>query len=103
MPQKELCRQSGLANSPSPAMGRAHFVARFEPSRLNASGRNEAKKQQEQDDLERFMRTFVAEGGDPREAEQEWRRTRSKHAAQSERAKAEGARLSMYQSRMRAV
>jgi hypothetical protein len=49
------------------------------------------------------MRTFVAEGGDPRDAEEEWRRTRSKHAAQSERAKAEGARLSMYQSRMRAV
>jgi hypothetical protein len=61
----------------------------------------EAKKQQEQDDLERFMRTFVAEGGDPREAEEEW--TRSKHAAQSERAKAEAVRLSMYQSRMRAV
>jgi hypothetical protein len=54
-------------------------------------------------DLERFMRTFVAEGGDPRDAEEEWRRTRSKHAAQSERAKAEAARLSMYQSRMRAV
>jgi hypothetical protein len=49
------------------------------------------------------MRTFVAEGGDPREAEEEWRRTRSKHAAQSERAKAEAARLWMYQSRMRAV
>ena len=39
MLQKELYRQSGLANSPSPAMGRAHFVARFELSRLNASGR----------------------------------------------------------------
>ena len=94
MPQKELCRQSGLANSPSPAMGRAHFVARFELSRLKASGSNEAKKQQEQDDLEHFMRTFVAEGGDPREAEEEWRRTRSKHAAQSERAKAEARRAS---------
>ena len=53
-----------------------------------------AKKQQEQDDLERFMRTFVAEGGDLREAEEEWRRTRSKHAAQSERAQAEARRAS---------
>jgi hypothetical protein len=64
---------------------------------------DEAKKQQEADELERFTRTFVAEGGDPLEAEEEWRRTRSEHASQSARAKAEAARLSMYQSRMRAV
>ena len=36
-----------------------------------------AKKQQEQDDLECFTLTFVAEGGDSRDAEEEWRRTRS--------------------------
>ena len=63
----------------------------------------EEKKQREADDLERFKRTFVAEGGDSRDAEAEWRRGRSEHAAQIARAKAEAARLSMYQSRMRAV
>jgi hypothetical protein len=31
----------------------------------------EANKQQAQDELERFTRTFVAEGGDPRDAEEE--------------------------------
>jgi hypothetical protein len=63
----------------------------------------EANKQQEQDELERFTRTFVAEGGDPRDAEEEWRRTCSEQAAQSARAKAEATRLLMYQSRMKAV
>ena len=63
----------------------------------------EAKKQQEADDLERFKWTFVAEGGDPRDAEAEWRRTRSEHSAQIATAKTEAARLSMYQRRMRTV
>jgi hypothetical protein len=63
----------------------------------------EANKQQEQDELERFTRTFVAEGGDPRDAEAEWRRTCSEQAAQSASAKVEAARLLMYQSRMKAV
>ena len=63
----------------------------------------EANKQQDADELERFMRTFVAEGGDPLDAEEEWRRTCSEQAAQSATAKAEAAHLSMYQSRMRAV
>jgi hypothetical protein len=63
----------------------------------------ERKKQQEQDELERFTRAFVAEGGDLRDTEAEWRRTCSEQAAQPARAKGEAARLSMYQSRMRAV
>lgn len=60
-------------------------------------------KQQEQDDLERFTRTFVAEDGHPRDAEEEWRRTCSEQAALSASAKAQAARLLMYQSRMKAV
>jgi hypothetical protein len=92
-------RARSRKGSPSPLC----LEARHPALQRALRGRAEAKKQQEQDDLERFMRTFVAEGGDPRDAEEEWRGTRSKHAAQSKRAKAEGARLSMYQSRMRAV
>jgi hypothetical protein len=63
----------------------------------------EAKKQQEADELEKFVRTFVSEGGDPRDAEAAWRRSRNEHAAQSAQARAQAARREMYQSRMRAV
>jgi hypothetical protein len=63
----------------------------------------EAKKQQEADELERFKRTFVSEGGDPRDAEKEWRRGRSERAAQSAQAKAQAARSEMHRTRMRAV
>jgi hypothetical protein len=63
----------------------------------------EAKRQQEADNLERFKRTFIAEGGRPSDAEKEWRKGRSERAARSAQAKAEAARLSMYKSRSREV
>ncbi len=63
----------------------------------------EEKKQREADDLERFKRQFVAEGGDPGSAEDEWRRTRNDRAAESARAKEQAAHQGMYQSRMWAV
>ncbi len=63
----------------------------------------EEKKQREADDLERYKRQFVADGGDPGSAEDEWRRTRNERAAQSARAKEQDARQGMYQSRMSAV
>jgi hypothetical protein len=63
----------------------------------------ESKKQREADDLERFKRRFVADGGDPGSAEDEWRRTRNDRAAESARARELAAHQGMYQSRMRAV
>jgi hypothetical protein len=63
----------------------------------------EAKKNAEAADPERFKRSFVAKGGDPRAAEAQWRRTRSEHAAQSASAKSEAARREMHRTRMRAV
>ena len=61
----------------------------------------EAKKQQEADALERFKRTFVAEGGDPRDAADEWRPTRNERAAKSARAKEEATHREMFDTRMR--
>jgi hypothetical protein len=63
----------------------------------------EEKKQREQDDLERFTRQFVADGGDPDSAEDEWRRARNERAAESARASEQAARQSMRQRRMRGV
>jgi ABC-type bacteriocin/lantibiotic exporter with double-glycine peptidase domain len=63
----------------------------------------ERKKQQEQDDLQRFTREFVAEGGDVRDAEKEFRRTRSARAATRAQSKAQAARREMYAGRMREV
>lgn len=63
----------------------------------------EENKQREADDLERYKRQFVAEGGDPGSAEAEWRRTRNERAAQSARAKEEATSRAMFEHRMRAV
>ena len=63
----------------------------------------EEKKQREADDLERFQRTFVAEGGDPVRAEDEFKRTRNERAAKSARAKEEATHREMFESRTRVV
>jgi hypothetical protein len=63
----------------------------------------EEKKQREQDDLERFTRQFVADGGDPGSAEAEFKRTRNERATQSARAKEEAAQREMRERRSRAV
>ncbi len=63
----------------------------------------EEKKQREADDLERYKRQFVADGGDPGSAEDEWRRTRNERAAESAKAKEQAAHREMYANRMREV
>jgi len=62
---------------------------------------DEARKQREADDLERFTQEFVAEGGDPRDAESEWRRTRTERASERAAEKSQAAMSAMIRTRMR--
>jgi hypothetical protein len=63
----------------------------------------EEKQQRAADDLERYKRQFVAEGGDPASAEDEFKRTRNERAAESAKAREQAARQAMRQTRMREV
>jgi hypothetical protein len=63
----------------------------------------ESEKDRERDAFERFKREFIAEGGDPGNAEAEYRRTRNERASKSVRAKEEARHRAMFESRTRAV
>ena len=72
-------------------------------SKLREQQAREAAKQREADDLARFTRTFVANGGSEADAERAYRELKTERAASFARQADEDARQRMYRERTRAV